>query len=72
MAGSNAPAPVDRFVACSWSCGACGEHGGARPWQRPGETPAAAVSRFSSETRGRCVQGCAFTATSAEGANHGC
>lgn len=71
MPGSNTPAAVDRFVACSWACGACGENGTARPWQRPGETPAAAILRFSSETRGRCVKGCAFTAAPAEGVHDG-
>ncbi len=35
-----------------------------------GETPAEAAARFSSDTRGRCVQGYTFTATPA-GGNHG-
>lgn len=60
------------FVACAWSCGACGETGTAQPWRRPGETPAAAATRFAGETRGRCVPGCAFTATPAGEAPRSC
>jgi len=53
----------DHFVPCTWACSHCGEAGQARPHRRLDETPAAAVARFASDTRGRCVEGCTFTAT---------
>jgi hypothetical protein len=49
-------------VPCAWDCETCGESGTARPWRRQGETWADAAARFTSDTRGRCVAGCAFTA----------
>lgn len=67
-AGEELARKLDRgaFVPCSWLCLVCVEDGTARPWRRPGETIEHAADRFTWETRGRCVPGCAFTATPAE------
>jgi hypothetical protein len=43
----------------------CVEAGEARPWRRPEETDVEAAARFTTETRSRCVPGCAFEATPA-------
>ncbi len=71
MPSDNGSDPVDRFVPCSWACETCVEHGTAKPWRAPGETAEATAGRFSIDTRGRCVEGCTFTAEPAAGANNG-
>lgn len=57
------------YVACQWSCSACGQDGTASVFGYIDELRSATAARHQQATRARCVADCLFRAWSEEPAS---